>query len=434
MGSVRSIERTYYLIVSLFWLTVALPLPLVVLLHQARGLNLAQNGLLFGAYSLVVVVLEVPSGALADAIGRKRVALLSYGFMFAGGVVFLFAFSFPVFLLAWLLSGVARALSSGSLDAWFVDTLQGAEPDIDIQPSLAKAGTFTLLALGVGTLIGGLIPRLFDALPAEGTAVLTPLSMTVVASGLVNLILIAAVALLVREPRPEGSAASWRAAFRQVPSMVGEAVQLSRSNSKIALLLGASVSAGLALAAIESLWQPHFAGLLGGAEGRTLFFGAVMAGTFLIGAGGNVASIPLGRLFKQRYARMAAVTVGLQGIALMLLAIQPLLVPAVGLFWVVYLMMGLIDSPRGTLINNQIPAERRSSMLSVFSLAVYAGAFVGNVGLGFVAEQASIGLAWFLAGSVLAASLLLYLQVDGRLLRHGRKQGARGRLRVVRGK
>jgi DHA1 family quinolone resistance protein-like MFS transporter len=423
MGSVRNIERTYYSIVSLFWLTVALPLPLIVLLHQARGLNLAQNGLLFGAYSLVVVLLEVPSGALADAIGRKRVALLSYAFMLAGGVVFLFAFSFPLFVAAWLVSGIARALSSGSLDAWFVDSLQGAEPDIDIQPSLAKAGTFSLLALGAGTLLGGLIPRLFAALPPEGTAVLTPLSMTVVAAGLVNLLLITTTALLVHEPRPEGSSASWRAAFRQVPSMVGEAVQLSQRNTKIAFLLGASMSAGLALAAVESLWQPHFAGLLGGAEGQTFFFGAVMAGTFLIGAGGNIVSIPLGRLFKKRYARMAAVVIGAQGVALALLAIQPLLVPAVGLFWLVYLMMGLIDSPRGTLINNEIPAERRSSMLSVFSLAVYAGAFVGNTGLGFVAERGSIGLAWFLAGTVLIASLLLYLQVDGRTARHGKVYG-----------
>jgi hypothetical protein len=32
---------------------------------------------------------------------------------------------------------------------------------------------------------------------------------------------------------------------------------------------------------------------------------------------------------------------------------------------------------------------------------------------------------------VLAASLLLYLQVDGRLLRHGRKQGARGEGQVA---
>ncbi len=121
---------------------------------------------------------------------------------------------------------------------------------------------------------------------------------------------------------------------------------------------------------------------------------------------------------------MAAVIVGAQGIALVLLAIQPLLVPAVGLFWFVYLMMGMIDSPRGTLINNEIPAARRSSMLSVFSLAVYAGAFLGNAGLGFVAEQASIGASWFVAGSVLAASLLLYLRVDGRLARQVEEQGA----------
>ena len=73
----------------------------------------------------------------------------------------LLAFSFEGFLLAMILNGIGRALSSGALDAWFVDSLQTAEPDIDIQPPLAQAGTVTLLALGLGTLIGGFLAGTF---------------------------------------------------------------------------------------------------------------------------------------------------------------------------------------------------------------------------------------------------------------------------------
>jgi len=42
-----------------------------------------------------------------------------------------------------------------------VDARKAADPDIDLQPAFAKVGTFSLLALGVGTLGGSLIPGFF---------------------------------------------------------------------------------------------------------------------------------------------------------------------------------------------------------------------------------------------------------------------------------
>jgi MFS family permease len=414
MKSVKHIERVYYLITALFWLSTAIPLALLVLIHQARGLNVLQVGLLMGSYSLTIVLLEVPTGGLADAIGRKRVALLAATFSLASGILFLFAFSMLVFLPAWILSGIGRALSSGALDAWFVDALKEAEPELDIQPSLARAGTVTLLTLGGGTLLGGLIPRFFSGLPAEGTAVLTPLSMTVLFAGTLKVIEIVTIYFLVQEDRPAADLAGWRRGFRQVPVIVREAFTLSRQNPTVLLLLAVSLASGLGLATVETFWQPRFAGLLGGAEGNSLLFGAIMAGSFLLGAVGNRASIPLSRILKRRYGLLAGLLQGVQGAMLLLMAIQTKALPAAIFFWLVYFSMGALNSPLATLINDEIPTERRSSMLSVQSLATYAGVILGSSGLGFVAERAGIGVAWIMAGAVLLVSLFLYLNVDSR--------------------
>ena len=193
--------------------------------------------------------------------------------------------------MAWILSGIARALSSGALDAWFVDSLQAVDPDIDIQAPLAKAGTVSLLALGAGTLLGGALPALFSGLPAEGQAVITPFTTTLLLSGVLNLALLLAVTLLVKEKRPQDSAGSWSAGIGQVPAIVRDAVGLTRRNGILQMLLALTLVGGLALASVETFWQPRFAGILGGAEDRTYLFGAIMAGSFLIGAGGNILSI-----------------------------------------------------------------------------------------------------------------------------------------------
>ena len=91
MESVRYIQKVYYLLISLFWIATALPMALTILLAQARGLDLLQVGILMGSYSLTIVLLEVPTGGLADAIGRKRVAIVAYSLITVSSVVFLCA-------------------------------------------------------------------------------------------------------------------------------------------------------------------------------------------------------------------------------------------------------------------------------------------------------------------------------------------------------
>ena len=84
MLTTKSLERRYYPIVFLFWFSTALPMALFILLAQARGMSVAQLGLMMAMYSATIVLLEVPTGGLADSWGRRRVALLAEVVTFAG--------------------------------------------------------------------------------------------------------------------------------------------------------------------------------------------------------------------------------------------------------------------------------------------------------------------------------------------------------------
>ncbi len=410
--STTAIKRTYYVIISLFWFATALPMALSILLMQARGVDLFQVGLFMGVYSFTIVVLEVPTGGLADAIGRKRVTLLAYLFIACFGLVFLFAFSFAMFMLAAVLYGIGRALSSGALDAWFIDALHNADPDIDLQPALATANNFTLLSLGSGLLLGSLIPRLFNWLPPDGTAVLSPYSMPIVFSLGAKIVLIILTIILVKENRPASKNITWRQGFQEVPTIIKTGLSLSHQNSILRLLLGATLAAGLVLITLETLWQPHFAALLGGSEGNSLFFGLVMGGNFIVGMVGNMLATPLSRLLNNRYGLVCAIFQGLQGVMLLLLASQATIPLAVLFFWLLYFNLGVMDSPYKTLLNREIPSKHRSAMLSIASFVNYGGAIIGSIGLGYIAQYASINTAWIIGGLVLGVSLGLYLKID----------------------
>jgi MFS family permease len=410
--SVRHIKRVYFSVLGLNWFSAALPLPIFVLLMQARGIDLFQLGVIMGLYSATIILLELPTGGLADAIGRKRVALLAHTLNILSGVVLLLSFSFWGFLVGMILMGIGRALNSGALDAWYVDSLQAADPDIDLQPALAQAGTVTLLALGAGTLIGGLLPSLFSGLPADGTAVITPLSTTLLASGVLKILLVAVIAWTVQEPpRSPLAQADWRAELASVPQIVSEAITLTRQSRSLPLLMGITMIGGFTLAGVETFWQPGFAALLGDATKQSWLFGLVMAISFLAGMGGNLFSIPLSKRLNQRYTFVAGLAAGLQSMTLLVMALAQQVVGfAIG-FWGYYLGNGLNSSPHETLVNVEMPAERRSAMLSVQSLASYVGGLAGSILLGAISEFRSVAVAWVLAAIISMVSLLLYARV-----------------------
>ena len=408
--AVRRTEIVYNLTKALFWVAVGLPLPLAVVFMQARGMDLFQVGLLTSIFAFTVAALELPTGGLADSIGRKRVTLLAYTFLLLKDLVFLIAFSFPMFIVSKVLNGVGRALASGAMDAWFIDRLQDADPEIDIQPFLARAGTVSSFAIALSTLLGGVIASLFGSLPEEGSTVFTPIAMTIVAAVLVQTLNLVTVGAFVKEERP-GTDTKQVAGLREVAGVVKEALSLSLNNPVLRLLLLATAVSGFAMASVETFWQPRFAELLGGSDGHRVLFGALMMGGFLAGMVGSLASIPVTRLLGKRYALVGAVFEGLGGGLLILLAAQGTVAGAAGVFWLFYFGRSVGASPLGKVQNDEIPKERRSSMLSVGSLVSYAGFFSGSAVLGFVADRASIGAAWTVAGVLLAASAFLYVRV-----------------------
>ncbi|UCH26962.1 MAG: MFS transporter [Trueperaceae bacterium] len=416
METLGGVKRIYFTAEFLTWFAVGLVLPVSVLLLQSRGLDLFEIGLLMGLYSLTIVLLELPTGGLADTIGRKPVTLLSYLFALGSSLAFLVSFSMPLFLLSFVLLGISRALASGALGAWFVDRLLEIDEEIDLQPHLAHANVFVIAGLSLGSLAGGWVPRLFSHLPTDGAAVFTPLSMTLVFSIIVKVAGIVLVGLWIRERR---TAPTERGALAGIPKLLKTALVESRGNPVIPLLLTASLMGALALMSVETFWQPRFAGWLGTAN--TPLFGLLMTGAFAVGIVGNLASIPLSKRLKGRHGLVAALAQGVGGAAVVLLALQTNAAPAAALFWLFYLMGGALGSPVAVLFNREVPSERRSSMQSVMSLAAYGGSFLGSAVLGYLAKTSGIGTVWFVSGTILSGSAALYLLVDlrsrsGRLL------------------
>ena len=71
------VRRRFLFLLGLRWFPVGLMIPVLVLLPLERGLTIAQFGAAAAAQGLIVLFLELPTGGLSDAIGRRPVLLLA---------------------------------------------------------------------------------------------------------------------------------------------------------------------------------------------------------------------------------------------------------------------------------------------------------------------------------------------------------------------
>lgn len=106
--------------------------PVIGILFLDLGLSLEQYSLLNVAWAVAIVALEVPSGALADVIGRRRMVILASVLMVVEMLLFAFAPSgwpnllFIMLLLNRICSGAAEASASGADEALAYDSLPEA--------------------------------------------------------------------------------------------------------------------------------------------------------------------------------------------------------------------------------------------------------------------------------------------------------------------
>ena len=99
------------------------PIPTLILFYQSYGLDLEQAVLLKSILSLSVFIFEIPSGYIADVLGRKKSLI-------AGGLVWIFSLilyclgkGFIIFAIAEVFSGLAASLISGADTAIAFDSL-----------------------------------------------------------------------------------------------------------------------------------------------------------------------------------------------------------------------------------------------------------------------------------------------------------------------
>ncbi len=130
------------------------------LLLLARGLSLVQISLIESIVIGSIFLMEVPTGLLADRVGRKWSIFCSTFFLMCAEFLFIFARDYHWYIVIALLTGTGFAFASGAVEAMVYDSLSDA-PGLDRENAMKRAmgrvNSISQLAFFISPLVGGLI-------------------------------------------------------------------------------------------------------------------------------------------------------------------------------------------------------------------------------------------------------------------------------------
>ena len=394
--TVSRVLRTYYTLAGLWTLSASVIWGVNTLFLLDAGLNLFEVFLANGLFSAGMVLFEIPTGVVADTVGRRASFLLGAAVLALATVGYVVMYEVGAgivgFAIVSTFMGLGFTFYSGAVEAWLVDALASTGHQGTLDEVFARGQIVTGAAMLVGTVGGGLLGQIDLAIPYITRAGL-----------LVVLVAVAVAAMhdLGFTPR--------RLVARELPGEMQAVARDSiafgwrRPQLRLLMLVG-FVQTGF-FGWGWYAWQPYFLELLGRDAVWVAGLVSALASVSMM-AGNGIVEWVTGRCGKRTTAligaaavqTVAAVGIGLAGT--FWLAVALLMLLAVGL--------GVTMPIRQSYIHQMIPTQQRATVLSFDSMVGGVGGVGGQFGLGALGEARSLAAGYVVGGAatVLALPLL----------------------------
>jgi MFS family permease/DNA-directed RNA polymerase specialized sigma24 family protein len=377
-------QRLAPLYIASFLGGLALWVPIEKLFMTEIGFTSATVGAMAAVYAVVVPVLELPSGVLADRWSRRGVLILGTAAVIISVVIGGFSQNVTMYVIAAAFLGVYFALQSGTLESIVYDTVLEETGDSEgFERTIGQVRLIESIALVGSALLGGLIA---EFAPLRATYFLTaPL-----------LVLSALMLLWFREPQlhkteeREPLRAQIRATYRTILSG-GQLRAIVALTVAGALLMQGMLEFGplwlVALLVPPFLYGPHWAGL-----------------TSALGLGGMLGS--RGWFTRAWTVRVLAVAVVA---CCAVLVVSDYVVLVIGAQVVLTLLVVAVSIPVTRRLHDAVPSSIRAGVASGVGTITWLAFVPFALGFGAISETAGLsrGALLFVAFGLAEAMLML---------------------------
>lgn len=359
-------------------------IPIFVLYLKTKGITMTQVMLLQAVYCIMVFTLEIPTGAIADQIGRKKTIAIGSAFGAAGILYYAFAETFTGFILAEIILALGTVMISGADISILYDTLKILKRESHFKKIQGRANAIGFAAAALASLVGGWLYTIDARLPMIAASL--PFAITVF------------VALSMREPTSSGTAT-----LAETISLIKTGIRFTATHKQVRwLVLYTAIYSAFSFAMFW-LYQPFLirAGI------SVIYFGPIFAAINLLVALGAFSSHRIENTIGEKASLIMIPTLTIIALVLLSTGHLPLGFMAIILGQFAW---GYSDPVINDYINRHIASRNRATILSINSLSIsMAGAIVLPF-IGYLIDAYTLTHAFLLSAFLLfAINILLYL-------------------------
>lgn len=385
--------RRYYTYAGIYTLAASIIWGINTLFLLDAGLSVAEVFIANAAFSVGTVLFEIPTGVVADTIGRRVSFLLSLAVLASSTLAYVGLARIGGGLIAFsavsVVMGLGYTFYSGAMEAWLVDGVRSLGFPDGMDRIFARAQIIGGSAMLVGTIGGGLLGQIDLSIPF------------VVRSALLGVLFILAFFGM-----HDIGFETRRVTLATLPS---EATKVASTGLRLGwqsrplrlIMIAGAIMNGFYLWAWYA-WQPYFLELL---EDDAVWVAGVVAALLALAtmAGNSMVGL-VARLARRRTTilMLAAGAFSAASVCVGLVATFPL---ALGFFLVAAFAMGITIPIRQALIHGMVASQHRATVVSFDSMISGMGAVGGQAGLGVYSERAGYAAAYVVGGAVSALSV-----------------------------
>jgi MFS family permease len=393
MPSPRSIVRTYLFLLLGNTLAASLIWGINTIFLLDAGLSNLEAFAANAFYTAGMVLFEVPTGVVADTVGRRASYLLGTVTLAVSTLLYVLLWELRGPFWAWavvsILIGLGFTFFSGAVEAWLVDALTAAGFTGTIESVFARGQVVTGVAMLAGSVAGGFIAQQ------------TSLGLPFVLRGLVLLAVFVAAWRLMFDigftPAKGGRVTA------EVRKIVSDSIAYGWNVPAVKwLMVEALFTGGIGIYAFYAL-QPYLLELWGDPDAYLVagLVAAIVAGAQILG---GLAAPWIRRLFRRRTSALIA-TAALSSVSLAGIGLVENFWVVVGLIVVWGLLFAATRPIRQAYLNALIPSRQRATIISFDSMMSSTGGVWAQPVLGRSADVWGYGPSYVLGAGISALAL-----------------------------
>jgi MFS family permease len=393
MPTPRTIQRTYFVLLLGNTLAASLIWGINTIFLLDAGLSNLEAFSANAFFTAGMVLFEVPTGIVADTVGRRYSYLLGTVTLSASTLLYVLLWQIEAPFWQWavvsVLIGLGFTFFSGAVEAWLVDALTETGFTGEMESVFGRGQVVTGVAMLTGSVGGGFIAQQ------------TSLGVPFVLRGLILVVMFVVASRLMHDigfnPEKGGKPL---AEMRKIASATIEYGW--RVPAVKWLMVEALFTGGVGIYGFYAL-QPYLLELYGDPQAYLIagLVAAIVAGAQILG---GVAAPRIRRLFHRRTSALIA-TAALGVITLALIGIFESFWAVIGLIVVWSLLFAASMPIRQTYLNGLIPSQQRASILSFDSLMDSSGGVVVQPVLGRAADVWGYAPSYVIGAGIAALAL-----------------------------